>query len=378
MSSLTKYFEEIKSFPRLSKEAEKEVAENKERTFKELQDKLLSYPKAWELIFALWKNVKDNNKSCSKLTEDHGNFRYRAAELASDLERNLIKAHEEFIFGDDSKVPDLIKSSRLSKSIYLDTANKMVSTHPELTDYLNNFYHYRDELVKANFLLVINYAKSFNIHGVPFEDLLQEGNLGLIRAVEKFDPSKGHKFSTYATWWIRQSFIHLVKTQSKTIRLPSHIHNSLTRIKKVTEEFEFNNNREPTISELSELTDIPNRTIEQLIEAKIDPLPLEMYVNPETVGNRGQKEQQIKEFIEDPVDYEKQIFSDINKEKLLNLMEEVLEPEEKLILVLKFGLLEPELTFCAISSRLDLSKQTIKYLYTRALSKLKERAEELL
>lgn len=376
-SSITKYFHEIKSCARLSKEAEREVADNKERCFIELQDKVLSYPKSWELIFSMWKYVKDNNKSCSKLTEDHGNFRFKAAELASELEKNLFKANEEFLFGDDSKVPDLIKSARLSKSIYLDIANKLVSDYPEIKNYLDSFYYYRDELVKANFKLVINYAKSFSIHGVPFEDLLQEGNVGLIRASEKFDPSKGHKFSTYATWWIRQSFIHLVKTQSKTIRLPSHIHNSLTKLKKINEEFEFKNNRDATLQELAELSGISERDIEQLYESRVDPLPLDMFVN-ESNSNNGQKVQQVKEFIEDSVDYEEKIFDNINKEKLLSIMDAVLEPEEKTVLLLRFGIHEPELTFCAISERLDLSKQTIKYLYTRGLLKLKNKVKELL
>lgn len=376
-SSITKYFHEIKSCSRLSKEAEREVADNKERCFLELQDKVLSYPKSWELIFSMWKHVKDNNKSCSKLTEDHGNFRFKAAELASELEKNLSKASEEFLFGDDSQVPNLIKSARLSKSIYLEVANKLVAEYPEIQGYLNSFYQYRDELVKANFKLVINYAKNFNIHGVSFEDLLQEGNLGLIRASEKFDPSKGHKFSTYATWWIRQSFIHLVKTQSKTIRLPSHIHNSLTKLKKVNEEFEFRNNRDATLQELSELTGLSERSIEQLYESRVDPVPLEMFVN-EFNGNSGQKVQQVKEFIEDSVDYEERIFDSINKEKLLSIMDAALEPEEKAVLLLRFGIHEPELTFCAISERLDLSKQTIKYLYTRGLLKLKNKVKELL
>lgn len=376
-NSVSKYFHEIKVYPRLSKELEREIADNKERCFTELQDKVLSYPKSWELIFAMWKYVKDNNKSCSKLTEDHGNFRFKAAELASELEKNLSKASEESLFGDDSKVPELIKRARLSKSIYLDVANKLVSDYPDIQNYLNSFYHYRDELIKANFKLVINYAKSFSIHGVPFEDLLQEGNLGLIRASEKFDPSKGHKFSTYATWWIRQSFIHLVKTQSKTIRLPSHIHNSLTKLKKINEDFEFTNNRDATLAELAGLTGLSERVIEQLYESRVDPVPLEMYVN-DFSGNSGQKVQQVKEFIEDSVDYEEKIFESINKEKLLSIMDQVLEPEEKAVLLLRFGIHEPELTFCAISARLDLSKQTIKYLYTRGLLKLKNKVKELL
>lgn len=371
--SLRSFFEDIKSYPRLSTEEEKDIILKKEQAFLFLQDAFLSSSKFCDNILSEWKNTKKNNKSSNKLAEDYGNIRFQAQQLTNQIEINLKKAQNAYLLGDIDNTAKYIKKAGISKTVYINIVNK--STNNEIKSLLNNFYYYRDLLVKANFLLVINYAKSFNIHGVPFEDLLQEGNLGLIRAAEKFNSSRGEKFSTYATWWIRQSFISLVKKQSKTIRLPSHIHNNLTKLKKAFEKYEFDYNKEPSTKELSQLTGIPVDAVEKLVESRIDPISLETYIQDGSLKNGRQK--QLKDMIGDTIDYEQEIFSSIKKTKLLEKMSQILEPEEKIILQMKFGIDTLELSFQDISTKTGLNKSTVKYLYNSALEKLKKGAIEL-
>lgn len=368
MHSLGKFFEDVKERSRITPAQEKEFAEKKEKAFEELKRQLLEIPFTWEYIFSVWNKIKVKNRSSNKLTEEYGNVKFQAKELKKKIDSNIFQAQNLYLAGKHDRIPLFLREAGLSKDLYIEIAKKL-----NWTNLLKEFYFYRDKLVESNFLLVINYAKNFTIHGVPFEDLLQEGNLGLIRAAEKFDPSKGWKFSTYATWWIRQSFIGLVKSQSKTIRLPSHIHNSLTRIKKTVEEFEYQYNREPTPKELESLTGIPITTIEKLMESRTDPMSLEIFI--QTSGIRSGHQKQLKDLIGDSVDHEKEIFQEINRSKIKEIIEETLEPEEKIIIYLKFGLFEPEVSFDVISQKLKLSNSTVKYLYNKALDKLREKTE---
>lgn len=368
MTVLGNFFEEVKKRPRITPEQEKEFAEKKEEAFLLLQEKLLEIPFTWKQIFILWNKIKKDNKSSNKLMEEYGNVKFQAQELKEKIDSNISQAQNLFEQNKFEQIPFFLSESGLAKSIYFDIAKKL--DRKEINKYLDEFYFYRDKLVESNFLLVINYAKNFTIHGVPFEDLLQEGNLGLIRAAEKFDPSKGWRFSTYATWWIRQFFIGLVKSQSKTIRLPSHIHNSLTKIKKTIEEFEYEYNREPSPKELSYLTKIPIETIERLMEVRMDPISLEAFV--QVNGVKAGRQKQLKDLIGDSIDYEKEIHSEINDHRVLDILDKVLEPEEKAVVCLKFGLDGPEMSFENISNLLDLRISTVKYIHNKALDKLRQ------
>lgn len=369
-STLGLFFLDVKKYPRLSLEEEKDTAANKDLAFRNLQNKLLSNPASWKLIFDIWNNVKNNKKASNKLTEEYGNIKFDARILTEQVEGNLSKAQNCVAMKEGNKVPQLIKDAGLSKQIYLNIAVNLVEEFPDIKNYLDWFYYYRDKLVKSNLLLVINFAKDFSIHGVSIEDLIQEGNLGIIRAAEKFDLNRGLKFSTYASWWIRQSFINLVKMQSKTIRLPSHIHNNLTTLKKEQEKFEYKYKREPTSKELSKITAIPAEMIDKLMETRIDPMSLETFVQSGAFKNGRQK--QLKDLIGDTVDTEKDIIQGIFKGQMDEIIERILDVEEQLVIRHKFGIDTTEKSLEAIATILGTSKNKIKFILEVALSKLRK------
>jgi RNA polymerase primary sigma factor len=139
----------------------------------------------------------------------------------------------------------------------------------------------RRRMIESNSRLVISVAKRYIGHGVPFLDLIQEGNLGLMRAVDKFDPDRGYKFSTYATWWIRQAVSRAVSDQGRTIRLPVHMSEKLLKLRRTSQEMEQTLGREPTPEELADALDLPAERVHRYLRTAVRPLSLEQPVGEE-------------------------------------------------------------------------------------------------
>lgn len=224
----------------------------------------------------------------------------------------------------------------------------------------------RKRLTRSNSRLVISMAKKYIGQGVPFLDLIQEGNMGLMKAVEKFDHTRGHKFSTYATWWIRQSITRAIADQGRTIRVPVHMNDRIRRLYRVSRGLEQALGREPSVEELAAEMELPPEKVERVIEISQRPLSLEKPVGEE-------KDSKLGEFIEaqdvpapDDTATQEMLREDI--ERLLTS----LTPREARVLELRYGLIDGHsYTLKEVGKKFDLTRERIRQIENEALQRLR-------
>jgi RNA polymerase primary sigma factor len=224
----------------------------------------------------------------------------------------------------------------------------------------------RKHLIKANSRLVISMAKKYMGQGVPFLDLIQEGNLGLMRAVEKFDYRRGYKFSTYATWWIRQAITRALADQGRTIRVPVHMSDRIRRLYHISRRLEQELGREPTPEEIAEEIGLPPKKVGWMLRISQRPLSLEKPVGEE-------KDSELGDFIEDE---DMPAPSEVASHHLLREeIEEVLTsltPREARVLQLRFGLTDGRShTLKEVGEKFGVTRERIRQIETEALRRLR-------
>ena len=284
----------------------------------------------------------------------------------------LLRAEEEIELA--RKIAELLELERIREKLIEHTGKIPTdgewaeSVNIELPVFRRRLYlgrRAKDKMVQSNLRLVVSIAKKYMNRGLSFQDLIQEGSLGLIRAAEKFDHEKGYKFSTYATWWIRQAITRAIADQSRTIRLPVHLYETISRIKKTTKVLSQEMGRKPTEEEIATRMEMTIEKLRFIAKSAQLPISLETPIGKEEDSRLG-------DFIEaDGETPEDQVSKSLLREDLENVLD-TLSPRERDVLRLRYGLDDGRMkTLEEIGQIFNVTRERIRQIEAKALRKLR-------
>jgi RNA polymerase primary sigma factor len=261
-----------------------------------------------------------------------------------------------------------IEQGRLARE---ELARGSVSPHRrmDLQHFVRDGWAAREHLITANSRLVISVAKKYMGRGVPFLDLIQEGNIGLIRAAKKFDYRRGHKFSTYATWWIRQAVTRAIADQGRTIRVPVHMGDQINKLLRTQHQLTQRLGRDPVVEELADALEVTPQKVENMIQVSRRPLSLETPTDDEEDSVLG-------DFIQDeeiPAPDDTATYN-LLREHLLGVLDG-LPPREVRILQLRYGLMDGQAyTLEEVGRKMGVTRERVRQIEAQALSRLRHPA----
>jgi RNA polymerase primary sigma factor len=299
-----------------------------------------------------------NNGKRSHAEDDEDDDEHGGGDFLSDLDR-LASLDPTFV-----NDPVRMYLREISQAPLLKSEQEMELAHQIAMGDLEA----TQKFVLANLRLVVSIAKKYVGRGLTLLDLIQEGNMGLLRAVHKFDPSRGFKFSTYATWWIRQAILRAISEQARTIRLPAHIGEAMGRISQVSQEIAQQKGRPAKPEEIGEAIGMTGERIREILRAAETPMSLES-----PIGDEGD-ENQLQHFISDEVSAtpEEEASHELLKDQLETTLEEVLTPREKIVLQMRFGLGDGhQYPLEKVGEHLGVTRERVRQIEAEALRKLR-------
>ena len=334
-----------------------------------------------KFILNEWKTVIEENKLVCRMSRAFAQAK-ESPEMSVFINERMNKLQdltESHLLYDLDAAALLIWQCDFTQDI-IQRAYQNLLTIDMSSEYLDETYERiiqnRNDIVNANLKLVVHFAKDYQNLGISLSDLIQEGNLGLLRSIETFDTSKNLKFATFAVWWIRQGFLKTIRKSNRLIRIPHYVQETLARIAKKREELRKLYGMEPNMATLASSENLTEGELEILYNISMDPISLEAVIRS---GGEGDGEKQLKDFLPDPsVDLEEDLSNFKLSEALNAMLDAHLTLAEKEVIIMRFGLFkQTAMTLEEIANLMQKSRERIRQIEATALAKLKDSALEL-
>jgi len=338
--------------------SESEIIEA-ENAYREILDKILEMGPVFTKIMEIYNEYIKKVDKLTALYEERERLRVEKEVFKEIGAENFIWEYDAIDKGYTSRISKIEEELKQSYEEARKTADELIKLY-------TNYKYARNKLAEGNVRLVISEAKRYMNRGLNFGDLVQEGNLGLLKAIDKYDYKKGFKFSTYATWWIRQAITRAVADHSRTIRIPIHMIETITKINRAQKALLQEKGRQPSIEEIAEYLEMPISRVEKALSVAKEPLSMD-----KPIGSDGDTSLGEIIYDESTLSAEEELKIQSLRERL-NMALKMLSPRERKVIELRFGLdgKKPR-TLEEVAQEMNLTRERVRQLEVQALEKLR-------